>query len=476
VSLGAAASALGGRGLGPAGDVDVVTTLLLAAIALAAGFFLLRPEIWARLWFAPVDPRPAALARIAFGLVVLWTFLHLTAYARLLFTDEGLWLASMARARHGGPLGSLWDPQLGFEHWWSGLRVLASRASILHLRSDPPAALLIHGLALVSLSLMVAGAWTRWTTILSWVLVEQLYRYAPVFLNGGDFVIRAFLFLGMLSQWGEAYSIDSWRRRRAATRAGAAPPTRRAIPAWPLRLMMLQLACIYCVNGLKKHGVTWQDGTALYYALNLDDFYRVPAQGLVSWLQQAGVLPLLTWATRWWELLFPVALAGAALNGYEDDRRRGRWPLAARGRRRASWAIALVIWLIGAAVAGIAARHYLPLAGLPLGASRGQLAAALAIALGAAPLAVVPAYRLARTAWPGAVGFVLRWVVGKRLWLAFGVALHLGIDLSINVGTFAEVMIAVYAPWLSGSDLDAVRRLLPGRATWTRVAWSRQAA
>ena len=34
----------------------------------------------------------------------------------------------------------------------------------------------------------------------------------------------------------------------------------------------------------------------------------VPIHGLVTWLQSLGVLPLLTWTTRWWEVLFPVAL------------------------------------------------------------------------------------------------------------------------------------------------------------------------
>ena len=43
----------------------------------------------------------------------------------------------------------------------------------------------------------------------------------PVFYTGGDTVVREFLFLGMFAQWGQAYSIDSWRRRRKAILGGA---------------------------------------------------------------------------------------------------------------------------------------------------------------------------------------------------------------------------------------------------------------
>src|SRR5712691_8242230 len=81
-----------------------VADLALAALLLLAAFFALRPEIWGRIFFERVDPRPAGLLRIAFGLVTLWTFLALLPLVRVLFTDEGLWLTDMARERYGGPL------------------------------------------------------------------------------------------------------------------------------------------------------------------------------------------------------------------------------------------------------------------------------------------------------------------------------------------------------------------------------------
>src|SRR5262249_39698972 len=168
-----------------------------------------------------------------------------------------------------------------------------------------------------------------------------------------DLCIGAFLCVGTLCGWGAAYAVDAWRRRRAGLMAGATeiPPLRR-IAAWPLRLMMIQLALIYFVNGAMKTGEAWRNGTALYYALNLDHFYRVPAQGVVTWLQWRGVLPVLPGLTRYWELCFPLALLGAALRAYEAERAAGRWEAVPPWQRIGSWAVLGV-----GAVAAVAMAH-----------------------------------------------------------------------------------------------------------------------
>ncbi len=415
----------------------------LVVLALLAAFFILRPEIWTRAFLTRVDPRPAGLFRIAFGLVVVWTLACFAPNVRLFFSDEGLLLPAMAREVTRAPLRQLWDPIHGFEHWWSPLEALMGSSSILQLWSAPPLVLVVYGLALLSAVLMTAGRWTTVTTAATWALAEQLYRYDAMFANGGDLVMRAFLFLALFCRWGEAYSLDAWRRRRRELLGGAAQvPPLRWIPAWPLRLMMIQLALIYFLNGWHKTGPGWRDGTALYYALNLDHFYRIPAQSVVTWLQYVGVLPVLTWLTRAWELCFPLALLGVALRGYEADRRASRWPPAEAPRRIASWLV------LGAAAVAAAASTREPLTGL---------AAAMAL------VGLVLLYPVARARVPGPFRVLLEWVLGKRVWLTFGVALHLGIDLGMNIGTFPQVMMAVYLAWLTGPDVDALLAIPPPR-------------
>jgi hypothetical protein len=416
--------------LTPARATDVVTLLALASLVLAAAFFVLRPELWRRLWLVRVDPRPVALTRIAFGLVVLWGFVALAGDARVLFSDEGMWLPEQARARFGGGL----------------------RLTLLHLWSPPSLVFALYALMLVALALMTLGLWTRWTTLAAWGLVLQIQRYQFMHYSGADLVIANFLFLGLLSGWGEAYSLDRWRRRRAGT-----DTDHRLIPAWPMRLMMLQLVLIYCATGLLKRGELWANGEALYYALNLDHFYRIPAHAMVAWLQATGVLPVLTHLVRWWEVLFPLALVGVGLRGYEADRRAGRWRVPPAWRRRLSWLVAGGVWLLLAVAAGLVAVYHGPPGSTPVGSPRRQLAVTALIVV--IPIVVVPVYRLIRRR-PGLHAALLQWVLGKRVWLVAGLLLHLGIDLFINVGTFAELMLAVYVVWLTPAELDAARAFL----------------
>lgn len=446
--------------------LESVTDLSLWAIVLLIGFFMVRPELWRRLFLEKIDPRPAALVRIAFGAVVLWTFLDLTMWARFLFTDEGLWLNDTARNNYGDKLKTLWDPEHGFAHWFDVFKALWGKFTLLHFRSDPAFVYPLYGVMLASLTLMILGVWTRWTTIVAWFLVECVYRYSPVFYTGGDTVVRVFMFMGMFASWGEAYSVDSWRRRRKAILRGATRvPGLRKIMAAPMRLMMLQLSIIYCATGLLKSGNTWADGTALYYALNLDHFYRWPQTGVVTFFHWIGVLPITSILVHFWEILFPVALIGSVLNRYERERAVGTWAKPALPRQVLGWGLFGAAWCIGAWVAGVGAHYYLPDKALPgLRLSREQVLPVVTGLVAALPVLFTALYFALRRWLPRVHRFIRLWLLGKRVWLVIGFGMHIGIDVGMNVGTFAEVMMAVYFAWLTGAEVDAAWRFLLSRA------------
>lgn len=445
--------------------LPLATGLLWLAFACLLAFFAVRPELWRRLWLDRVDPRPAGLFRIVFGIVVLWTLLDLIPLLRFLFTDEGLWLPKLARKHYGGELRRLWDPEHGFERWWSVVPALWHKFSLFHLRADPPFVHAVFALTCVSVTAMILGIKTRLATLVSWFLVNTIYSYSPIFYSGGDTVLRCFLFLGLLTRWGEAYSLDSWWRRKQEVLAGARRlPALRKIPAWPLRLMMLQLAIIYCATGALKAGMTWFDGTALFYALSLDHFYRHPAQiQVATFLHMIGVLPLATWITKVWETIFPLALVGAALRVFERERLAGLWPVAAAWRRWLSYALVATITVVLAYLAGLAAFYFYNPAEAPLPLDKPQAQALATAASLAAPALLLGLYLWIRSRRPAAHAFVLRWLFGKRLWLGIGLCMHLAIDVMMNVGTFVQVMIAVYIPWLTGAELDAAWRTLMSR-------------
>ena len=438
---------------------DLVTALMLGAIALVGAFFLLRPELWRRLWFARIDARPAALMRITMSAVVLWTFLDLIPLGTFLFGDEGLWLTDMARKNYGGKLRYLWDPEHGFEHVWDPFVAMWGRFSILHLRSDPVFLWSVYALMLVSLCLLMAGWQTRMTSVLAWFFTDQVYGYSPIFYTGGDTVIRVFMFVGMFIRWGEAYSIDSWLRRKRAILAGSSevPPLRR-IPAWPIVLMMLQLALIYAATGLLKSGGTWRVGSALYFALNLDHFYRLPSTGVVTVLHYAGVLPAMTILVHWWEVVFPIALVGMATRAYERERAAGTWDVVPSWRRYASWMCFVGMWAVVCYVAGVGALYYYDAKIGPWPVSKEHARIIVTAIAAAIPLVAVPTYVMLRKHVPKLFRFVLEWPLGKRFWLIVGLGMHIGIDLSMNVGTFSQAMMAPYWVWLSGGEVDAMWR------------------
>lgn len=440
--------------------LDEATLVLWLAFGLVCAFFALRPELWRRLWFRRIDPRPVGLMRIAFGISILWTFADLLLVKTELLTDEGLYMTEMARSKFGGRLRNLWDPEHGFEHWYDVFDALWSKFSIMHIRSDPPFVNGLFAALFLSLTLMILGVWTRATTIISWFLANQIYNYSPIFYTGGDTALRTFFFLSMFLRWGEAYSIDGLRRRRKALRSGAAMPALRPIPAWPTYLMMLQLTCIYFATGLLKSGGTWFNGSALYYAMNLDHFYRVPSTGLTAFGHYIGITRLATWITHFWERLFPLALLGVMLRGWEYDRRRGRVELAAASRRWLSYACLALAWAGGAYLAILGVHYYYKpgVGGVRL--PQDTLAiVVLCCFLCVPPLAIV-GYRALRAKAPRAHDVLLNWLLGKRLWLTLGLVFHAGIDLTLNVGTFVQVMVAPYLAWVTGKDVEQMWRVI----------------
>jgi len=502
--------------------IEVATQYLWVALALIVAFFVLRPELWRRLWFQRIDARGPALARICLGITLVWTFFDLMVFdGEWLFTDQGLFMTDMARKNYGGKLRTLWDAEHGFEHWYDIFLVLTDRWTVLYVRSDPPFVYALFGLLFVFGTMMTIGLFTRVSTVLSWLLMLQLYNYNPIYYTGGDTVLRVMLFLGMFVDWGQVYSVDAWRRRRKAILGGAEQvPAPKRIAVWPIRLMMIQLACIYCATGILKSGKTWANGTALYYALNLDHFYRIPAFTLYAWADKLYITRIMTVVVHWWEMLFPLVFVGEFLRAYDKDQDRGEWigpvprwtlygiglagsviavwsaptwaktaPLfvlaaliyadrrwldkpdtSGKGAlpwliRVASWACLASFVAIGAYFAYLGIHYYYnPPENIPAWLQDKQLVGKLATAATVAvPLLFVSIIVILRTWAPRAYRIVRDWLLGKRLWLTLGVMLHIGIDLTLNVGTFVQVMLAVYPIWMGAADVEVMWRYLMWR-------------
>ena len=146
---------------------------------------------------------------------------------------------------------------------------------------------------------LLLGYKTRLMTALSWVLLVSLQNRNPLISQGGDDLLRLLLFWGFFLPWGRVYSLDS---RRTAE----APPTSTGYFSAATVAYVVQLALVYWCTALLKSGAEWtHDGTAIYYALSLDQLLMPVGRWLYPYPE---LLRFLTFGVYYTELLLPFLL------------------------------------------------------------------------------------------------------------------------------------------------------------------------
>lgn len=160
-------------------------------------------------------------------------------------------------------------------------------------------ALLFGATVLAALSLLL-GYRTRLSTVVVWVLLMSIHWRNPLLLNGGDTLLRLLLFWGMFLPLGAYWSVD---RLREATPAGR--PAMLFFSLGTVGLFM-QIAFVYVFTAILKTGDEWRsDGSALYYALHLDQLVT-PFGAFLS--QFPTLLKAMTFGTLGLEALGPLLL------------------------------------------------------------------------------------------------------------------------------------------------------------------------
>ncbi len=302
-------------------------------------------------------------------------------------------------------------------------------------------------------------------------------------------------------------SVERERLRAMARRGTLELPERvrfQRIPAWPRYIIIAQLVCIYTATGLYKTGPVWQRGDSLYYALNMDHFYRF--EGMTQWVSVffgTNLFRLMSFVTWWWEKLFPLIVVGLILDfglRYRDS----AWYKATDGVWWRKWLGRAA--LIGAYVAvyrlviiaypwclalqkdksptpagpGLQNIHVWFLAVIPILVAGWFL-------LGRWPLKIprlIPLLRRKRDS-KGKPGdepkpekfvidqrFVRNWLFGRRIWLGLGMIFH-GILLTfMNIGMFPVIMMWIYVAYFEARPFLKIFRWFAAqlrKSQWT--AW-----
>ena len=477
--------------------------LCLAVVVCALAWAAARMESVRRSFLALEDPRMFAVLRVGVALMTIQCFWNLRPHWRMLWSDEGLFDADDARTRFGSAALSGWTPEDGFLGPWAFGKFLWGKHSPFYFFTDPAGVEWVMYGFFALLLVYAAGVLSRVTGVLCWLVMSGIYNHNALYLEGTDTVYRCVWWILIFARTGDAWSVDNWLRCRRLRKRGKlqepfeAPqpgkqPVYRLVPSWPRYLIMGQLVAIYTATGLAKHGSVWAQGDALYYALNMDHFYRFE-----EWTQQVSaalgttVFRAMTWVTRWWEVYFAIAALGMVLK-FGVDHRDQPWYRAQNTRARV-WLGRLALLVGYLAVYRIAVLGYGYLIELPK--NKPEEAAAIVAAGvrnvhlwmgGVVPLLVALWFVLGR--WPLRVRrwtidqpFVRTWLLGRRLWLGLGAFFHGFLIVFMNIGMFPFIMLMTYAAWLRGEELAAglrwlvraarrtpLRRIVPpGAEAWT---------
>ncbi|HFE46681.1 MAG TPA: hypothetical protein ENJ18_14495 [Nannocystis exedens] len=464
--------------------------LLLCGLAIGV-LAIVGRESWRRFWLSTEDPRPLAVFRIVFALLVLIDIDGLGSYLPLLFSDEGYFTTNTAQelfaplqfAGYGDGLEG--DPA-GFFGIAGVLQFFkGTRFSLLYFW-DTPTALWIHLAAfnLAGIALAI-GYRTRTAAIVTFALFNSFLYRNLIFWEGTELVLRCLFFYLLLGRSGHALSVDNWLRCRRLRKKGelslpdgpgggaGSPPTAeharglraiyRRIPAWPRRLMILQIATIYVYTGAVKNGQIWARGDALYYALNLDHFYRFYPQ-TISALFGTHLFRLMTWVTKLWELLFPLVIVGMIVRW----RLRISLPPPSPREQKIGALAWIVLGLAVLAILIITLPVHLPTDPVP---GRPQIQI-LQLGLGLSWLLGMLAIwglrralrgdRLKFGPWTIRADTFFAYTLGRRIWLGLAVVFQLLLFVMMSIGVFQPIMLAANLLFLDGPE---IQRLL----AWLRI-------
>jgi predicted DCC family thiol-disulfide oxidoreductase YuxK len=229
-----------------------------------------------------LDLRSLAAYRIGISLFILYDLLSRSRALTAHYTDFGVMPRAFASAYFSSnPLYTSWNPAAFSVHMLTGS--VFGTACIFF----------IHAIAAVGLLL---GFRTRLMTFIVWFLLASLHTRNPLVLSGADDLVRVFLFFAIFLPLGARYSIDAalnTAKSHVAAKNGYLSPS--------TAVFYFQFICVYFFTALLKSGPEWRtDGTAIYYALNIDEYVLPLGKILLGFPR---ILPVLTFTVWWMELL-----------------------------------------------------------------------------------------------------------------------------------------------------------------------------
>ena len=218
--------------------------------------------------------------RIGIAILVITDLLIRGADLTAHYTDQGVWPTNLA-------YNFGWNPGYWSLHALSGSFNFELVLFILHF---------------IFALFLLFGFKTRLFTVLVWLLTISLHNRNIYILQSGDDLLRLVLLWGIFLPWHAHYSLDSKLK-----------PQRVKQNTFANTGYLLLLASVYFFTTTLKSSAEWHsEGTAIYYALSLDQL-RLP---LGDWLYQfPAALKVLTHLVFYIELVLVILLVYPLKNG-----------------------------------------------------------------------------------------------------------------------------------------------------------------
>ena len=210
--------------------------------------------------------------RIAVGIVLLVDLFIRSLSIKAFFTDEGVLPVEILKSYNWNPYYFSFHALNG-DLWWQ---------------------ITLFILNAICIVLLIKGYRSRLFTFICWVFLTSLQNRNPFILQGGDDLLRLILLWGIFLPWGERYSGKESSDYSNSYFSYA-------------NLGYIFLVCsVYFFSALLKTHAEWHsDGTALYYALSLEQL-RLPLGTLLYHFPL--VMQGLTRMVYYLELIAPILI------------------------------------------------------------------------------------------------------------------------------------------------------------------------
>jgi predicted DCC family thiol-disulfide oxidoreductase YuxK len=257
--------------------------------------------------YLELDPRTLALGRIFFALVLIGDLLRRIPRINEFYTNGGVLPNHTV----------LWRP------------AVSRLFSFFYMVSLPEEAAIGFAICFFCFFCFLIGWRTRLFHVLSFVMTTSLHNRMLFAENWGGVAIGALMIWTVFLPMGRRFSVDavlaSMRARRNETpeqlTAGVPEPDNTPARSLAVLGLLLQIAIIYWFNYVHKSGVTWKDGTAVYYVLHQERIitwlglqirenvpYWVTALLTRGTLIVEALVPLLVLTPVFWRWTRPLAL------------------------------------------------------------------------------------------------------------------------------------------------------------------------